>query len=83
MKVLDAANNELHVGDRVERLFNVNGWVTGGKAGEVHEIEAGGRVWVTWNKQMQLRSVFEATRKLSLPRSFTCPDLLLCPEGSE
>lgn len=37
-------------------------------------------VWVTWNRQTQLRSAFESTRKFSLRRTFTCKDLPLCTE---
>lgn len=81
MKVVDVNGDQLHIGDRVEHLFNVNGWVTAGKTGEV----------VGFNFKRQEACVaftgpvarFELHRPLLAPRTFVASDLVLCPEGSE
>jgi hypothetical protein len=77
MKVLDSQGAELKQGDRVVRVFRPGG--LGGVKGTV--VTFGHReVVVAFVREREAR--FELTRRFPFSRTFTCPDLVLCPEVS-
>jgi len=76
--VLDAKGRALEVGSRVERWFVSD--LTRGMTGEVDAIKSDGIVWVMWDRRSRLCSFFESDRRLTLRRSYRCPNLLITDE---